>query len=85
MALKPLPVLSDAEIEQMIQSFGEPFDHNALGSWEIFWRDHWDWLQQKGYLLRPRYKPDWVPSWRNHPNPDLNAYEDGLSHMVREF
>ncbi|KAJ3826605.1 hypothetical protein EV361DRAFT_585149 [Lentinula raphanica] len=25
---------------------------------EIFWRDHYDWLKSKGYLLRPRYHPD---------------------------
>ncbi|TBU31692.1 kinase-like domain-containing protein [Dichomitus squalens] len=30
---------------------------------EIYWRDHHDWLQQRGYMLRPRYKPDWKPSW----------------------
>ncbi|KAJ3712454.1 kinase-like domain-containing protein [Lentinula raphanica] len=30
---------------------------------EIFWRDHYDWLKSKGYILRPRYHPDWVASW----------------------
>ncbi|KAJ3477233.1 hypothetical protein NLI96_g10607 [Meripilus lineatus] len=29
---------------------------------EIFWRDHQVWLQEKGYMLRPRYHPDWIPS-----------------------
>ncbi|KAJ3712479.1 kinase-like domain-containing protein [Lentinula raphanica] len=30
---------------------------------EIVWREHYHWLKSKGYLLRPRYHPDWVPSW----------------------
>ncbi|KAI0081936.1 hypothetical protein K474DRAFT_1768164 [Panus rudis PR-1116 ss-1] len=30
---------------------------------EVFWRDHQQWLEQKGYMLRPRYHPGWVPSW----------------------
>ena len=29
---------------------------------EYFWRDHQPWLQTQGYMLRPRYHPDWVPS-----------------------
>ncbi|KIJ23929.1 hypothetical protein M422DRAFT_120389, partial [Sphaerobolus stellatus SS14] len=30
---------------------------------EIFWRDHQAFLQNRGYTLRPRYHPQWVPSW----------------------
>jgi hypothetical protein len=30
---------------------------------EIWWRDHQKWLETKGYMLRPRYRPDWQPSW----------------------
>ncbi|KAJ6538806.1 hypothetical protein DFH09DRAFT_1397385 [Mycena vulgaris] len=29
---------------------------------EAFWRNHQVWLQEYGYMLRPRYRPDWVPS-----------------------
>jgi len=31
---------------------------------ELFWRDHQPWLKECGYLLRPRYDPDWVASWK---------------------
>ena len=31
---------------------------------EIFWRDHQPWLQENGYMLRPRLRPGWVPSWK---------------------
>ncbi|KAJ3551174.1 hypothetical protein NM688_g4866 [Phlebia brevispora] len=30
---------------------------------EIWWRDHQVWLAERGYMLRPRYHPDWRPSW----------------------
>ncbi|KAI0786625.1 kinase-like domain-containing protein [Abortiporus biennis] len=35
---------------------------------ERFWRDIQPWLQTKGYMLRPRYMPDWKPSWNDHDN-----------------
>ncbi|KAE9383704.1 hypothetical protein BT96DRAFT_723002 [Gymnopus androsaceus JB14] len=34
-----------------------------LRSFEVFWRDHYDWFKDRGYLLRPRYRPGWVASW----------------------
>ncbi|KAJ3776849.1 kinase-like domain-containing protein [Lentinula raphanica] len=37
--------------------------NKSLWPSEVFWRDHYEWLKNKGYLLRPRYHPDWVPSW----------------------
>lgn len=37
---------------------------------ECFWRDHQKWLAASGYMLRPRYMPDWVPSWVEHNIPD---------------
>lgn len=33
-----------------------------LFPYEAFWRDHQVWLQEKGYMLRPRFHPDWIPS-----------------------
>lgn len=34
---------------------------------ELFWRDHYNWLKTQGYLLRPRYHPDWDPKWKDQP------------------
>ncbi|KAJ6618793.1 hypothetical protein B0H10DRAFT_2217291 [Mycena sp. CBHHK59/15] len=31
---------------------------------DIFWRDMQPWLQECGYMLRPRFRPGWVPSWK---------------------
>ncbi|KAG6836013.1 hypothetical protein H0H93_012288 [Arthromyces matolae] len=39
------------------------FDPGDLDEIEIFWRDHYDFLKGRGYTLRPRYEPGWVPSW----------------------
>ena len=39
------------------------FDPTKLKHGEVFWRDHYKWLEASGYRLRPRYKPDWKPSW----------------------
>ncbi|KAK7691435.1 hypothetical protein QCA50_004834 [Cerrena zonata] len=34
-----------------------------LTSWEVFWQERYDYLKSQGYLLRPRFKPGWTPSW----------------------
>ncbi|KAI0744029.1 hypothetical protein C8Q80DRAFT_1107223 [Daedaleopsis nitida] len=53
----------------------------GLHEGEIFWRDRYDWLEQRGYTLRVRYKPDWVPSWKGTKKMNLEV-EDGLGQMV---
>lgn len=30
---------------------------------EVWWRERYQRLKACGYLLRPRYSPNWVPSW----------------------
>ncbi|KAJ3824527.1 hypothetical protein F5880DRAFT_367262 [Lentinula raphanica] len=50
--------------ESVIKDTSECLVHNrTLWDHEIIWRDHYDWFKSKGYLLRPRYRPDWIPSW----------------------
>ncbi|KAF8838516.1 hypothetical protein BDN67DRAFT_868282, partial [Paxillus ammoniavirescens] len=43
---------------------------------EFWWRDHYQWLEKSGYLLRPRYAPDWTPSWEGTKK-EWFACEDG--------
>ncbi|KDR71783.1 hypothetical protein GALMADRAFT_74620 [Galerina marginata CBS 339.88] len=50
----------------------------ALNMTEIFWRDHYLWLKERGYQLRPRYSPDWVPSWHGTKKYFMDC-EDGRS------
>ncbi|KAG2745899.1 hypothetical protein P692DRAFT_20740952 [Suillus brevipes Sb2] len=35
----------------------------ALSPPEVWWCKQYQWLKAQGYLLRPRYAPEWVPSW----------------------
>ncbi|KAM5532635.1 hypothetical protein V8D89_013679 [Ganoderma adspersum] len=35
---------------------------------ELAWRDRQPYLESRGYLLRPRYRPGWMPSWRSDPS-----------------
>ena len=37
-----------------------PVDLSLL---EIRWRDRQPFLEYKGYMLRPRLRPGWTPSW----------------------
>jgi hypothetical protein len=66
--------------EAEIASFRIP---GALGRDEVFWRDHQSWLKESGYELRPRYQPDWKPSW-HASGKSVSASEDGQRAPVRE-
>ncbi|KAG2141277.1 hypothetical protein DEU56DRAFT_734508 [Suillus clintonianus] len=48
-----------------------------LSEYEIWWRSHYNFLEEKGYKLRSRYSPDWVPSWTNTNKADIDC-EDGI-------
>jgi len=61
-------------------------DNNTLREHEIFWRDIQPWLEDRGYQLRPRYKPEWFPSWKNaKPGHSFRDYEDELSSMYPQL
>ncbi|KAF8919131.1 hypothetical protein CPB85DRAFT_1277724 [Mucidula mucida] len=32
---------------------------------EKFWRRHHSFLHEHGYELRDKFKPGWVPTWKN--------------------
>ncbi|EPS92684.1 hypothetical protein FOMPIDRAFT_1137462, partial [Fomitopsis schrenkii] len=57
--------------------------YGTLDVWEAPWRDKQRFLQSRGYMLRSRYHPDWVPSWRTS---DANPFyaEDGIAAPGRE-
>ena len=70
-------------MEQLtLAHFGlEPFNPRILRPEEVFWREHQKWLQDCGYMLRPRYMPDWKPSWPD--NAHVMEYEDAQPLIVR--
>ncbi|KAF8265696.1 hypothetical protein EI94DRAFT_1588059 [Lactarius quietus] len=48
---------------------------------ELWWRDHYHDIQERGYELRSRYRPSWEPSW-NKSKKDFFSVEDGQSTIV---
>ncbi|KLO13857.1 hypothetical protein SCHPADRAFT_940067 [Schizopora paradoxa] len=53
-----------------------------LGLVEMDWRDRFERLKAKGYLLRPRFRPGWQPS-RVPDSLDRYLAEDFLAHRER--
>ncbi|KAK0452113.1 kinase-like domain-containing protein [Desarmillaria tabescens] len=45
---------------------------------EMFWVNNQPFLASQGYMLRPRYHPGWIPSWKSDPKPmaPIRSYED---------
>ncbi|KAK1232347.1 hypothetical protein PQX77_004511 [Marasmius sp. AFHP31] len=52
----------------------------GLSRAEVFWRDRQIWLEKHGYMLRPRLRPDWVPSWKDSKKLYMK-FEDG-AHLL---
>ena len=53
-----------------------------LTSHELWWRDHYDFLERHGYRLRTRYRPGWVPSWKSNGKSAVDC-EDSIRLSVR--
>ena len=59
-------------------------EDDAIQEREVFWRDRYDFLRKAGYTLRPRYKPDWIPSWKTSGKRIIDC-EDVVTVRVRLF
>ncbi|KAH9971368.1 hypothetical protein BGW80DRAFT_1322100 [Lactifluus volemus] len=64
--------------------YNEPRDRQAgtLVMTERWWRDHYNAISELGYKLRPRYHPQWQPSWVNLGK-DFFSVEDGQPSILR--
>ena len=49
---------------------------------ERWWVERQEALEQAGYMLRPRFRPGWQPSWTG-TNKQFLDFEDGRSIRVR--
>lgn len=83
LALNPhLTMTETLPVNQLLEEGG-------LEGSEIFWRENYQLLHDRGYQLRPRYSPDWVPSWMG-TNKYFRNFEDGIylavspSHIPQE-
>jgi hypothetical protein len=57
--------------------------HPELRLDEHFWVDQQPFLLSRGYTLRPRYDPAWVPSWKRPI--DRYPAEDSCRVLVRDL
>ena len=77
----------DAQISQRMIAIWGTADQPSpeeLDSREVWWRDRYEQLSNHGYLLRPRYSPQWVPSWKTS-NKNWKDSEDSKRLKVRNF
>ena len=56
-----------------------------LGPSESYWARRQQLLMSKGYTLRPRYRPDWVPSWKRDPKTSIFDADDRHSVPVKSM
>jgi hypothetical protein len=52
---------------------GEPGDLDEVERW---WVERQEALERAGYMLRPRFRPGWQPSWAGTDKPYFD-FEDG--------
>ncbi|KAA1476399.1 kinase-like protein [Dentipellis sp. KUC8613] len=58
-------------------------DRARLRRTERQWKKIQPWLRSQGYLLRPRFRPGWVPSWQVETAEkgfDVETREDSIPH-----
>ena len=55
-----------------------------IGGPETWWVERQQALEQAGYMLRPRYRTGWKPSWVTTGKHFLNV-EDGQSQSVSAY
>ena len=70
---------------QMItEFFGDTpsIEPGAIGPNETWWVEQQEALEQSGYMLRPRYRPGWKPSWAG-TDKYYSKFEDGQLLLVR--
>ncbi|KAJ8502134.1 hypothetical protein ONZ51_g223 [Trametes cubensis] len=49
-----------------------------LGPGELPWAERQPFFAEHGYMLRPRYRADWTPSWELDPTINILSAEDHL-------
>ncbi|OCH90628.1 hypothetical protein OBBRIDRAFT_754583 [Obba rivulosa] len=72
---------SDSDSDVDSDDFDEIF--GTLHEDEERWSDRYEFLQSKGYVLRTRLRPGWVPSWRASGSEPF-GYEDAITSPSRE-
>lgn len=79
---EPVQPVSPDDTRGLIAEDNERY--GKLDNHEIFWRNRQQWLQEQGYVLRPRYRTDWKPSWLGTDKSYWDC-EDGQSFAVSSY
>ena len=72
---------------QLLDEFFSDFpdiEPGGIGPHEAWWVERQQALEQAGYMLRPRYRPDWKPSWAGTKKYH-GRFEDGRHLRVRRY
>lgn len=56
--------------------------YEELSIFEVYWRDKQKFLESRGYMLRSRYHPDWVQSWKKGEALRYPLPEDAIKPFV---
>jgi len=77
-------VTDGAPSERELPDLSTSYLDGKLQPWEVTWRDRFEGLKSNGYLLRPRFRPGWQPSWLQTglTGSDRLRAEDFLVHMI---
>jgi len=75
------PSMTDANESTISPRIATPLFPGGLTNAEVFWFNHYKWLEQNDYRLRRRYTPDWVPSWEASKKKDWAEAEDGTLYI----
>ena len=70
------------EIAEFMQNLDAVADAGKIDPVEAWWVERQEALERAGYMLRPRYRPGWKPSWAG-TNKDYSRSEDGQFQWVR--
>ncbi|KAF6752112.1 hypothetical protein DFP72DRAFT_850285 [Ephemerocybe angulata] len=57
--------------------------HGLLMSYEEVWVESYYFLEQRGYRLRRRYHPSWIPSWILKPVQSGSIFNEDALQSVR--
>ena len=73
---------SGAQLRREFFGNNPRIEPGGIRPYESWWIERQKALEQAGYMLRPRYHPDWKPSWGGtHKYP--HRFEDGQVLEVR--
>ena len=70
------------QIVDFLQNLDTSREIGDIDPVEAWWVERQETLERVGYMLRPRYRPGWKPSWAG-TNKEYNRCEDGQLQAVR--